>query len=463
MNARTSPQLFHDLRWMRQLVWVYFWLLLFEGALRKWVLPSLANPLLIVRDPVVLLLYFLAWKNGVFPRNPFIFFGVLLAIITLFVGSLAPDNTVFVALYGARTNFLHLPLIFLIPRVFEARDVHRVGFWVLVIAIPMALLMALQFRSAPGSWINAGTEGNFIQIRSEAGRIRAPGTFSFITGPTLFYSLTAAFLLSSQFVPKRYPLWLLIAATLSLIVATAVSSSRSLLAGIAVVVMFAVSCMILRMRVTARMVYSFGAVVVFLYLLSKLPFVQEGITIFSARVASASVDENQSGGLLTRFLGSYTSVIPLLFDAPAFGRGLGMGTNVGAALLSGKAQFLLAELEWQRHVLESGPLLGGLFILYRIILTSWIGLHAARFAVQRDPLPFLLFGVCVLNLLNGQWSQSTMLGFTIFVGGLCLAATRVPLPASQPQARRKRPLRGSTSLPPRYEKTQSAVSWQLPS
>ena len=40
---------------IRQLLWIYFWLLIFEGALRKWILPGLSNPLLLVRDPVALL------------------------------------------------------------------------------------------------------------------------------------------------------------------------------------------------------------------------------------------------------------------------------------------------------------------------------------------------------------------------------------------------------------------------
>ena len=35
-------------------IWIYFYLLIFEGALRKWFLPSLATPLLVVRDPVAL-------------------------------------------------------------------------------------------------------------------------------------------------------------------------------------------------------------------------------------------------------------------------------------------------------------------------------------------------------------------------------------------------------------------------
>ena len=35
-------------------IWLYFLLWIFEGALRKWVLPSLATPLLMVRDPIAI-------------------------------------------------------------------------------------------------------------------------------------------------------------------------------------------------------------------------------------------------------------------------------------------------------------------------------------------------------------------------------------------------------------------------
>ena len=38
---------------IRQLIWLYLWLLLIEGALRKWVMPRFSNPLLLIRDPVM--------------------------------------------------------------------------------------------------------------------------------------------------------------------------------------------------------------------------------------------------------------------------------------------------------------------------------------------------------------------------------------------------------------------------
>jgi len=42
---------------VRRMIWRYFVLLIGEGALRKWILPSLGAPLLVIRDPLVLLIY----------------------------------------------------------------------------------------------------------------------------------------------------------------------------------------------------------------------------------------------------------------------------------------------------------------------------------------------------------------------------------------------------------------------
>src|ERR1700704_2356784 len=67
-----------QLRTLRRLIWLYFWLLIFEGALRKWLVPSLSAPLLIVRDPVVLLIYLQALRCRRFPMNSSILVGGIL-------------------------------------------------------------------------------------------------------------------------------------------------------------------------------------------------------------------------------------------------------------------------------------------------------------------------------------------------------------------------------------------------
>ena len=69
---------------VRQLIWLYLILWLIEGGLRRWFLPSLTTPLLLVRDPVVLAIYGLAISKNLFPFNGFVVIGLLLATLTFF-------------------------------------------------------------------------------------------------------------------------------------------------------------------------------------------------------------------------------------------------------------------------------------------------------------------------------------------------------------------------------------------
>src|ERR1700720_1797566 len=151
--------------YIRQLIWLYFWLLLIEGALRKWVLPQLSNPLLIIRDPIVLLIYVLAIRARVFPRNGWVLSLAIIAFGSLAVSFIAlwpylpPTRIALVSAFGFRANFLHLPLIFLMPRVLRPEDVKRIGWWSLLLVLPMSLLMVAQFRAAPDSLLNRTATG----------------------------------------------------------------------------------------------------------------------------------------------------------------------------------------------------------------------------------------------------------------------------------------------------------------
>lgn len=413
-------------------MWLYFFLLIFEGALRKWVVPGAANALLVVRDPVVLAAYFLALRGGLFPRNLFVTIAGVLGVATLTAGLLVNQESPAIALYGFRTNFLQLPFIFLIAKVFDARDVERAGFWFLLGAMPMAALMVLQFLAPPSSFINAGSEEQFAQIASAMGRIRPPGTFSFIVGPVFFFTMVTAFLLHTQF-RKRYSNWLVLGATLATLCAAAVSGSRSLVAGIAVVFAVGLACSgVTRPLLALRWLGALAILAVAAFFLSNLPFFQFGLTVFTSRVSGASQIEGGALGFLARVFSGYTDFIPHLFDAPLWGRGLGLGTLVGAALVKDRSLVIWFENEWTRHILESGPLLGGAFIVYRVALTAWMGGVAVRHAARHDPLPVLLLGTFFLTLINGIIGQPTVLGFLIFGGGLCLASMRAPQTRPRP-------------------------------
>src|SRR5689334_21098145 len=69
------------MRAVRILIWVYLVLLVVEGAVRKWIFPQLSDPLLIIRDPVLLGIYFYALRAHIFPGNAYV---VLLGVIGVF-------------------------------------------------------------------------------------------------------------------------------------------------------------------------------------------------------------------------------------------------------------------------------------------------------------------------------------------------------------------------------------------
>src|SRR5205823_9354474 len=97
--------------------------------------------------------------------------------------------------YGFRSNFLHLPLIFILPAVLDLKDVQRIGRWTIIGMIPMGLLMAAQFNASPESFINrAAGLGEGTQIQAGGGKIRPPGVFSFTSGAVYYSSAVAAFL-----------------------------------------------------------------------------------------------------------------------------------------------------------------------------------------------------------------------------------------------------------------------------
>ena len=423
-DARLQRQ--QDIHWIKQTIWVYFFLLLFEGALRKWILPSLSTPLLLVRDPVVMVTYFLAWRSGLFPRNVFIGTLVAIAVPTFLIALLTAPESPIITLYGFRSNFLAWPLMFIIAKVFTSRDVERMGYWFLLLTLPMTLLMVLQFLAPPSSFLNTGATEGSEQIASALGRIRPAGTFSYITGPVLYFAPVTAFLLYNQF-NKCYPTWLMAAATVATLCAVAVSGSRSLVAGIGIVFIFGLAgSLVFRPQVAFRWLGGLLVLGIVAFFLRDLPFMSSGIEVLFARAQGASDSEGGVEGFLARYFSSYIGVYPALFEASYPGKGLGLGTLVGQALLSNRANAVQFEGDWVRHVLESGPILGLALVCYRIALTCWLSSVCIRYMARRDPLPVLLLGSCVTLVLIGSLGQATMQGFTVLLAGLCLAATHVP-------------------------------------
>jgi hypothetical protein len=171
--------------------------------------------------------------------------------------------------------------------------------------------------------------------------------------------------------------------------------------------------------------------------LSLTSFFREAITVFMTRWNDASAG-SVSGGLTGRIVGSFLDSFALLPEAGLFGKGVGLGTNAASAMMTGSFQFLLAETEWSRVILEAGPLLGFSFLAYRVWVAGDIAVRAAVAAKQQNLLAWILAWDACRSLVSEQLSQPTNLGFMVLVSGLCLAA----IPAGRSALAAERAARG---------------------
>jgi hypothetical protein len=404
---------------LRTLVWIYFWLLLFEGALRKWIFPSLNAPLLLVRDPVVLMIYVQAFRHGLSFGGGLNAFNFFLAISTAITATLFGYANILVTIYGFLANFYQIPLIFLIPQILNRDDLLRMGKWFLLLVVPMTLLTVLQFKSDPGSFWNKGT------MTTHYLTVRPSGTFSYSNGLAYYYAFASAFLFFGYLNARTYKFWLLAAATVFILVAAGCSGSRTCIISIGLVLAVAILCVVLRGRGLGGIAVAGALVGIAAMALSSMSVVSAGTEQLEQRFTDAGAAEGGAQGFLARFGGTFFSAFEVIPEVPFFGFGLGSGTNGAGALYDFSKisdEFPWVENEWERLVSECGPVLGLLLCGFRIALTYHVGMASFR-AFRRDNiLPGLLFAACGVILLNGQWGGPVPRGFSIFGAGLTLAA-----------------------------------------
>lgn len=223
-------------------VWLYFILLIFEGALRKWVFPALSTPLLIIRDPLAIWIFITARQKGYLKFNAYSFLMVLIGFISILTAVTIGHGNLFVAIFGARIYILQIPLIFAIGTIFDHEDVIKMGRALLWLSLPMTLLIAVQFFSPQSAWVNRGIGGDTSGggFGGTNGYFRPPGTFSFTTGVVSFYALLASYIFYFWLHPEKVNKLLLIAATGCLLISIPLSISRSALFQVAIAIFFSI-------------------------------------------------------------------------------------------------------------------------------------------------------------------------------------------------------------------------------
>jgi hypothetical protein len=388
-------------------------------------LPGLSNGLLIIRDPIVLYIYYIALQQGRNPfQNKYIKFLLNLTIVSAVLSVIVGGHPLTIV-YGLRTNFLHFPLIFVMARFLTKEDVISFGKAFLILALPMTWVVAEQFQSDRFDQINVAAGGTGHQMMTSGDKVRASGTFTFVSGIVFYYCFAISFIIYGFIVKSAFPKWMLYLGTSATFLAMVTSGSRSLIAeslqvfGCLAFLAYIKPQAFGRITVTAFILAGLAG---FLY--SQVTLFKDGLDFLSLRFEEAA---NVEGNPVTAYFIRYWEIISAPFGSISFdsvngifGHGLGSGTRAGAALGRGFG----FELDWARQIFESGAFLGITFIVWRFwicrdLLTSCIG------AIRRNSyLPIFLWGASAPVILVGILGQPTNLGFAAFGGGLCLAACK---------------------------------------
>ena len=183
---------------IKVLVWMYLVLLIFEGALRKWFLPFLSTPILLIRDPIALIALYLAWplliRSVYWGRvKGLLYIGLAGIVLTLYFG----HGDWFTALYGLRIFWIQLPFIFVFPLVLTYNDVIKALWATVAISFFMVILITAQSTTPPTHILNVAPGGTGSSAFDGAGgKFRPSGIFSFTNSVTTFFTFSAASLMS---------------------------------------------------------------------------------------------------------------------------------------------------------------------------------------------------------------------------------------------------------------------------
>ena len=411
-----------DYAFIKKLIWAYFLLLLFEGALRKWFLPGLSNGLLIIRDPIVIWIYYLCYAQGVFPLdNKYLkrcFQWVVLAVALSFLINQAHPFTI---AYGARTNLLHFPLIFIMARVLTFKDVLNFGKAFLLLALPMTWVIAQQFQADRFDTINTAAGGTGHQMMTSGDKVRGSGTFSFVSGIVFYYCFTVSYIIYGFLIKGTFPKWMLYLGTAASLLAMVTAGSRAVIAEclqVLACIGFLAYFKPSEFGKIAGSILGFSTLGLILY--TQVDLFQEGLDFLSLRFEEAA---NVEGNPIEAYFTRYYDIIvaPYQYNkwTDFFGNGLGTATRAGSALAGGIGG---VEISWSRQVLENGLLVGGLYILWRLWIFKDLMMACINGVKRGSFLAIFLFGAAAPIILFSPYGQPTNLGFAAFGGGLCLAA-----------------------------------------
>lgn len=404
-------------RYWQNAILAVFVLMVFEGALRKWVFPGAQAEIYFLKDAVLLAAYLgflLDGRKGQIRLQGVTWIRILLVLYVIFaiIEIFNPNSpSILVWLIGFKSYFLYAPIAFILPYIIESRQhlldlVRRY----LIMACPVAALGFIQVVAGPGSSINTYVSySEDAAILTHFGRgydlVRTSGTFSYISGYATFLSfvgfLAIGYNLAQRWRIKNNLIPLL---ALALVVgAMFTTGSRApvftIIAAVPFILWLATIGRILALQTAVRL-----CIMVPIIAFVALNVSPRAFEAFTERVTDSE------DSTLDRILSPVFETSLALSGAPILGIGLGT-THPSALTIMGVnspwwLQDLLTEVEMARITVELGVI--GLLLAFalRILIAALALLWAMSF---KDPVYkafgivlaiYLVFGVMGSIMLN---------------------------------------------------------------
>jgi hypothetical protein len=437
---------------LKKLFWLYFLLLIFEGALRKWVLPELSAPLLLVRDPVAILIIVEAYRKNKWPERWSVVMGILtcaflcLCALQMILG----DDSWIAAVYGLRSYLLPFPVAFIMGENLTAEDLRKFGLCTIWLLLPLTALEVAQYMSSPNSFLNKGAYEGGSQLYYVGSHARASATFSFVSGPSAYVPLAAAFVLYGLMHQRFAKNWLLWVATGALILSIPVIGARTVAYELAGVVGCAAVAALLGGAKLAKVAKIVVPVLVLFFLTSLLPVFSQASASFKERFQRANAQEG--GGSTKRAIANrvlapvQNQLTTVDFTSNPIGLGMGKGAAAISKLTTGEVTFITGEGELGRAMTELGPFPGLAFMLFRLILALFLFKPALVAARNQESLALLLVPLALPALFLSVLEQPTEQGFMVIGIAFLLAALKLGKHESEhvpPPSFRRQPMRFS--------------------
>ncbi|HEY0513855.1 MAG TPA: hypothetical protein VGH73_18240 [Thermoanaerobaculia bacterium] len=431
-------------RW-RVAVQLVLVLLIFEGAIRKWLVPGAQDLVYFAKDVLLLGVYAGSLRDGPglrrrLPALPILYaplaLSVLLGLLQIFNPALP---NLLVGIFGFKAYFFYVPLLFVVPAAFpDDAALYTFLRRYALLAIPVGLLGIAQFFSPSTSALNTyarSSEDAYVATFGSSTYVRVTGTFSFITGYTA-YLLTAVILILTLLAAGRWRFrrhLLLFGALGMTLLGMLMSGSRGPVLLLIVLFPFYWWLAVIRERGGGA---AFGRLVIVLALVAGVLAATGGkaIDAFLGRAAGvADVASRVNAPLLSPW--------ELLPEAGLLGFGIGATHQTAATLAPGVVPYswlhgLAVEVESGRIILELGPL--GFLLVYFVRL--YLALYAfgqaralrTRFHRALATASFLVF---LAAIPGGVVFDVTSDIYYWFFGGLLMLVVRLDRETAQKSAR----------------------------